>query len=399
MHHAAVLVLIGDTDLLCTGTRPAGSDVVTLVTLPASPASTGPANTLILTLAGASSADAETRTIDGTRRITPAGGGDLMAGLQPGTAISQAITALPGTCPPARHAPLFCAARHPGGWHVYSRTDQHPGRWCFIRTSPHPMPATTDNLSWLNAALTLHATHARTINNRDYPVPPGFAGKEVETKYTLPPGTPIWPLAADTHARITAGAAPGMVPRFGPAFEMHDFDNHLYDVTAPPEHRGYVSFMTIQGGTCWIKRKHFTADALIRAETVSGPVRPGQPLDSYVRDVLGLTARPLPPFRRIRYDVLLESTTTGSHYCILFDRCTLHDAPDETLTQCEIEYVRSRRVLPLDPGHVLEEFAALTAWCGTLLAAHGIAATAGYYSKLSFLRDVIRRRPELGYIP
>ena len=61
--------------------------------------------------------------------------------------------------------------------------------------------------------------------------------------------------------------------------------------------------------------------------------------------------------------------------------------------QCEIEYLRSRRVLPADETHVLDEFHALTAWCGNFLTEQGISSTVSYYSKLSFLRDVIRHLP------
>lgn len=49
-----------------------------------------------------------------------------------------------------------------------------------------------------------------------------------------------------------------------------------FDVTAPASHRGYVSFMSVQPGMHWIKRKRFTTDTLIRPETVSGPIRPDQ---------------------------------------------------------------------------------------------------------------------------
>jgi hypothetical protein len=386
-------MLIGDTALIEQGTPPAASDVVTLVSLPRHLPATEPDNTVMVTFANVGDVRAESRTVDGHHQVTATTDGSrLLTGLRLGPAISEMIAALAGPGRPERHAPLFCAIAHPGGWHVYSRTHQQAGRWCFIRTSATPIPATGDDLCWLSTAVTLHATHSRVLNTRHCTVPPALAGKEVETKYTLPDSTAIWPLAAGTHTRLTAGDIPGMVPRLGDDFEMHDFDNYLFDVTAPPSQHGYVSFMSTQPGTYWIKRKHFTTDALIRPETISGPIQPQQPLDIYVRDVLELHARPLPPFRRIRYDIMLESIPTGNHFCIMFDRCTLHQSPDETLVQCEIEYLRSRCVLPVDETHVLDEFHALTAWCGYFLTDQGISSSVGYYSKLSFLRDVIRQR-------
>ncbi len=394
MRPARALMLIGDTALLEAGTPPAASDVVTLVSLPRHNPVTEPDNTMMVTFASVGDVRAESRTVDGHHKVTvTTDGSRLLTGLRLGLAISEMIEALAGPSRPERHAPLFCAIPHSGGWHVYSRTHQHSGRWCFIRTSATPIPATGDDLCWLSTAVALHAAHACVLNTRHCTVPPAFAGKEVETKYTLPAGTAIWPLAVGTHTRLTAGDIPGMVPRLGDDFEMHDFDNYLFDVTAPDDQHGYVSFMSAQPGSYWIKRKHFTADALIRAETISGPIQPGQALSTYVRDVLEVDARPLPPFRRIRYDIMLESIPTGNHYCIMFDRCTLHRCPDETLVQCEVEYLRSRRVLPIDETQVLDEFHDLTTWCGHFLTDQGISSSAGYYSKLSFLRDVIRDRP------
>src|SRR5438876_958130 len=106
--------------------------------------------------------------------------------------------------------------------------------------------------------------------------------------------------------------------------------------------------MEVKPDTYRIKRKKFTTDALIRSETVGGEMRPDMPLHQYVRDVLGLTATPLPAFRRVRYDIMFESLATGNQYCILFDRSVVTDAPHEALVQCELEYMRSRRILPLD---------------------------------------------------
>jgi hypothetical protein len=194
---------------------------------------------------------------------------------------------------------------------------------------------------------------------------------------------------------MTAGAIPNMVPRFGEDFESRDFDNFLFEVVGPEEHRGYVSFMSVRPGMYRLKRKRFTTDTRIRAEEVGDEFRPNQPLDAYVHNVLKLDARPLPSFRRIRHDVMFESLATGAHYCILFDRCGIHAAVEDVLVQCEIEYLRTRSVLPPDERQILNEFESIVAWCSDLLSEHRIKADANYYSKLSYLRDVVHRRPEL----
>ena len=55
-----------------------------------------------------------------------------------------------------------------------------------------------------------------------------------------------------------------------------------------------------------------------------------------------LEAQRLPTFRRIRYDVNVESLATGHYYGVFFDRCHLTAQPTVVMCQCEIEYCRSR---------------------------------------------------------
>ena len=56
----------------------------------------------------------------------------------------------------------------------------------------------------------------------------------------------------------------------------------------------------------------------------------------------------MPPFQRVRYDVQCESMRTGHVYGIFFDRCSLLAAPEVVLSQCELEYRRSRSILDHD---------------------------------------------------
>jgi hypothetical protein len=392
-----IVLLIGDINLLHHRDL-AAEDVVTLITLPHPDGTSEPHNTIMLSFDRIGEVPVETRTIDGKHRLTSRlNGMAVLNGLRLGTAISGMIERLEGSSQPASHTPLFCATRHDDDWHVYSRAHLSADRWCFIRTSATAVQATPDDLNWLPRAITGQALHAGVLNTHQCTVPPGFAGKEVETKFTLPTDAPTWSLAIDAHHQLTTGGIPAMTPRFGQDFEMCDYANYLFHVAAPPEQAGYVSFMSVRPNRFWIKRKHFAVDSLVRSESVSSEIEIREPLDSYVHDVLHLDATLLPPFRRIRYDIMFESLATGNHYCVLFDRCTVYDDPDEMLVQCEIEYMRSRRVLPLTEDLVLDELDELTEWAADFLADHGITAQTHYYSKLSFLRDTVRRRPELAY--
>jgi hypothetical protein len=95
----------------------------------------------------------------------------------------------------------------------------------------------------------------------------------------------------------------------------------------------------------------------------------------------------MPPFRRIRYDVNLESRHTGNIFGIFFDRCTVVDNPSSVMCQCEIEYVKSRTALPPDDEQAIAELEHVVAWTQQTLAALGIDAARTFYSKLSFLED------------
>lgn len=387
-----VVMLIGDIDLLLRGSL-AGDDVVTMVTLPHPVLTPEPPNTIMLAFDDDDEVNATTRTVDGQHlRTANVSTAAVMNGLRPGPTINHMIEALAGREQAAAHTPVFCATRHADGWHVYSRAHQRRDRWCFIRTSTAPFPPALDDLSWLPQAVAGHTQHAGVLNTHQCTVPPSLVGKELEAKFTLPPGTAIWPLAVAVYEQMIAGGIPEMTPRFGQDIEMCDYDNYLFEVTSPTEQRGYVSFMTARPEKFWVKRKQFVADTLIRSESVSSEIEIRQPLASYVRDILRLVATPLPSFRRVRYDIMFESLTTGNHYCLLFDRSHLHDDPSEVLVQCEIEYMRSRRVLPTTETLVLDEFEKVVAWACDFLVRQGFDAEAHYYSKLSFLRDVTRRR-------
>jgi len=109
--------------------------------------------------------------------------------------------------------------------------------------------------------------------------------------------------------------------------------------------------------------------------------------------VLGLQARPLPPFRRFKYDVCFESPTSGHTCGVFIDRCHLLDAPDIALAQCEVEYTRSRAVVPTDPNQVLVELDQIADMVEQMLADHGITAERGVYSKLSFLKEAVASIP------
>ncbi len=97
-------------------------------------------------------------------------------------------------------------------------------------------------------------------------------------------------------------------------------------------------------------------------------------------------------FRRVRYDVNVESLRTGHGYAVMFDRCTLPASSEAesgdgaVLVQCEVEYLRSRTVLPVDEDMLMDEFAWLVGQVRRWLDDQSIDTVEDHQSKLTFLR-------------
>ncbi|MGW6405470.1 hypothetical protein [Streptomyces sp. NPDC055134] len=64
---------------------------------------------------------------------------------------------------------------------------------------------------------------------------------------------------------------------------------------------------------------------------------------------------------------------TGHVYGIFLDRCSLLAAPEVVLSQCELEYLRSRSILDHDQDEVLVEMKRIDSWLCEYLAIHGWA--------------------------
>jgi hypothetical protein len=145
-----------------------------------------------------------------------------------------------------------------------------------------------------------------------------------------------------------------------------------------------------------MKRKWYSEDCFSRREehTYGLDIAPAE-FGDYAQSVLGVEIRPLPPFRRVRYDVNFESVRTGHVYGIFFDYCSLYARPDVVLSQCELEYLRTRSPLELDESSALAELESLAGWLEGYLAEHGLNNTRSYYSKRTFLQDAVARNPGL----
>ncbi|WP_328744912.1 hypothetical protein OHT57_05590 [Streptomyces sp. NBC_00285] len=386
-------VVLGGVHLL-NGSKPwADADPLVLVRVdPLEEAR--PSTTVVVDWADLGTCEAVALTSDGhPLGRAPVEGADLF---QDGFA-GPALRPLVGSAGSAL-VPLCYLSEHPGGgYHAYAQIRAHIEDACFVRSTEAPVGhGPVDELRWLKPMLTAHQHHELMVGNHHLYFRNHFKGTELEYKYTLDPAPDIWEAGLEVLRALRAGELPGCRPEYREDFQIWYYDNHLHDVLGPESERGYASFIPSTDGKNILKRKWFAEDAFARREELTHKVDvPPEGYADYLKDELGLTVRALPPFRRVRYDVQCESVRTGHIYGIFFDHCRLLDAPDVVLSQCEVEYLRSRNLVPHEEGEVVAEMDRVDAWVREFLAERGWAKERSFYSKRSFLRDVVAARPEL----
>lgn len=368
-----------------------GDEPVVLVPLDSPRHATFPANTVVLRWADLGEVELVGR--DGRR--AKAHGSELFPGMLPGPAVADLVG--------GPVVPLFYLAvqRTANGLalHVHSQIRFLAEDACFIRVTPEPIAVTeVEGLGWLPEALRLHAAEALFLNNHQRYYRTCFAGQEMEYKYTLKPPVDIWTMTLLVYRRLLAGDLPGYLMEYRDEFQAWDYSNHLYQVTDPEPDRGYVSFIPTTDGRNLVKRKWFAEDSFSRRESHTYGVRAEHGFDAYVRDELGVACTRLPAFRRVRYDVNFESARTGHVYGIFFDHVSLIDAPEVMLSQCELEYLRSRTAVPPDADAVLSEMDEIAGWLEGFLRENGLDDERGTYSKMTFLLDSVAARPELAAV-
>jgi hypothetical protein len=75
-----------------------------------------------------------------------------------------------------------------------------------------------------------------------------------------------------------------------------------------------------------------------------------------------------------------SGTRTGHVFGIFFNRCSLLAAPDIVLSQCEMEYLRSRSLLDHDEEEILREMEHIDRWLLSYLTARGQTKNHTFYS-------------------
>jgi hypothetical protein len=282
-----------------------------------------------------------------------------------------------------------------GGWLPYTLMSYTGDDLLYIRLPGPPVsgdPGSADHRArWAADLSARHRAHGGQLNNHACWLRNLLPGLEAEHKFTLPPGTDIWALAITTHQHVRAGAIDGWICEHGNdgGFTQGDFTNHLFAITRPARERGYIAFMpAIDGPGYFIRRKRYPRDQTLRREDLThAPELTAAPagLARVIRDRYGLTPAWGATYRRVRYNVMLESLETGHVFSIMYDRCTTEHAP--SLIQAEVEYIRSRTLRTSTRSEILGQLTELAARTRDLLSGHGIAHTENQMSKLTWLQQ------------
>ncbi|MEO6703234.1 MAG: hypothetical protein ABI140_22245, partial [Jatrophihabitantaceae bacterium] len=216
---------------------------------------------------------------------------------------------------------------------------------------------------------------------------------ELEHKFTLVDHPDVWTLARETLSMVGAGGLAGWLVEFREEIQGWDFLNHVYAIDEPEEDAGYVSFIPTTDGRHTVKRKIFSVDTDERPELRNRGVDVGGDFEAYLAETMRLTPAWHASFRRIRYDVSVESIETGNVFGIAYDRSTIIDdagspvpGADE-LTQCEIEYIYSQSLAPIDFDSVRADLGRLRVLMSDYFARRSIENYQRHESKLTYLRS------------
>ena len=300
---------------------------------------------------------------------------------------------------PAGHSSLQPAfllrPARPGSWLPYTLMSYTGDDLLYIRLPGPPVrgtPASTAcRARWAATLSARHRAHGGQLNNHACWRRNLLPGIEAEHKFTLPADAGIWDLAVTTHQHLRAGTLGSWICEHGNdgGFTQGDLTNHLFAITRPASERGYIAFMpVINGPGYYIRRKRYTRDQTLRREDLThAPELTADPGDlaQVIRGRYGLVPAWSATYRRVRYNVTLESLETGHVFSIMYDRSTAEHATD--LVQAEVEYLRSRTLRTGSRNQILRQLGELAARTRELLATNGITCIEDQMSKLTWLRQ------------
>lgn len=306
---------------------------------------------------------------------------------QDGTVLAEAMHSPAELLRQGTNTPIGLLRPTADGVRLYLRVDSCADRHRFIRVPGAPIP----RQGAVRALFAAADEHFLKVNNHLCYQVKSLPDVELEHKFTLVHNPDVSRLARDTFELADSGGLPGWLVQFREGIQFWDFMNHVYAIEQPTADAGYVSFIPTTDGRYTVKRKIFTADTDERPELRSRGVAVTD-FDDHLRSVLGLTPAWHASFRRARHDVCVESIETGNVFVISYDHSTIVDDTGAAvpglaeLTQCEIEYLHSQSLAPVDFRQVRTDLAVVRTLLNDFFDRRSIANYQRHESKLTFLR-------------
>lgn len=291
----------------------------------------------------------------------------------------------------ARHAlsnlrPTYVIARTASSARIYSVVLSYGRNMLFIYNGDIKVAHNTDIHKVIQKCTELHMKNQIALSNQDAYFKKYHPDTEIEYKLNLPASTNIWALSKSFYRSIENGELENIIIQPLDPFNEWEFHNYLYETVSPVSQRGYVSFITCPDEEYVVKEKVYAQDMLERIERRTKNVRLKGSMEDYLANRYPERSfKRHEPFSRRRYDVNIESIATGNIYSIMIDNCWLINDSAYTLTQCEIEYLKTRSVQNFQ--RVKEELAMIYEYVKQQLNGEGITYEETFYSKLSFVRD------------
>ncbi|MGR6924605.1 hypothetical protein ACU635_61030 [[Actinomadura] parvosata] len=210
---------------------------------------------------------------------------------------------------------------------------------------------------------------------------------EIELKLTLEEPDSPWRIACELAKAVQHRKLSGYIPDLGNELQRWTYEQDTFEILEPEDKMGYVAFMSDSDGSHVVKYKFFTHDSLRRVERFDDGVRvEPHSFEEYIRTQLGdVSMRRLPHMTRTRFDVNVESARTGHFFGLEMDEVR---AGGRVMQQLEVEYHKTRACHGVREDTVEPELSRLADQVQSLLKAEGVMTRSGYFSKLSFLRQV-----------
>lgn len=219
---------------------------------------------------------------------------------------------------------------------------------------------------------------------------------ELEQKFHFEADLSYWRAHQYIFAAVDEGQFPGYTLKLSDEYQSWSFDNYLFELEPNDRHdQGYISAIHYcKKKSRWddplymFKKKIYNEDALERWEKNYENQWIDRDIKSMLEAYFDYPTRGLPPWRRTRCDIGVESDA-GNIFMINIDDCRIIEESSQVsagrLQQCEIEYISTRGVP--DEAKVYADFHRLTNLVEQFFVGKGWKPKRTYYSKMTFLND------------